>query len=240
MEAMVQNPPCLLIIDPDEAFGAALTEEAQNAGLIAVRCRNWWEAKPLIDGAVRIAGLVVELVQTPGMPNGLSLALMAQARRPRLPVLFMCADPSLLRDARTQISHAMAKSEGPARLVACALELIERGDGKTPPKAMMFVAPRQTLSRQARYTLDGGVRFRSVNDTALVLWNRERGDLLGRPLLEVFPELADQPKLRAHLDVLVTGSPFKGVMTSVILHRPIEIRISADDDGLSVRFEVAA
>lgn len=237
---MVQNPPCLLIIDPDEVFGAALAEEAHGAGLVAVRCRNWWEAKPLVDGAVKIAALVVELAQTAGMPNGLSVALMAQARRPRLPVLFMCADPGLLRDAKTQISHAMPKSAGAAKLVACALDLIDRGERRARPKPMMFVEPRQTLSPQARYTLDGGVRFRSVNDTALVLWNKDRGDILGRPLLEVFPQLTDQPKLRAHIDVLITGNPFQGVMTSVILNRPIDIRILTEEEGLSVTFEVAA
>ena len=237
---MVQNPPCLLIIDPDEAFGAALAAEAQSAGLLAVRCKTWWEAKPLIDGAVNIAALIVELVQTPGMPNGVSVALMAQARRPKLPVLFTSVQPDLLEGARAPDSHALAKSVGVAKLIACVVEQIDRGERRPRPSAMMFVAPRQTLGPQARYSLDAGVRFRSVNDTALVLWNKDRGELLGRPMLEVFPQLADQPKLRAHMDVLVTGSPFQGVMTSVILQRPIDIRISADKAGLKVKFEVAA
>jgi hypothetical protein len=239
-EAMVQNPPCLLIIDPDEAFGAALAEAAQSAGLLPVRCRTWWEAKPLVDGAVNIGAMAVELVQSAGMPNGVSVALMAQARRPKLPVLFMCAKTLLLKDARVPGSQALAKSVGAAQLAACALEMIERGERRPRPKAMLFIAPSQALGVQARYRLDAGTRFRSVNDTALVLWNMDRGDLLGRPLLEVFPQLIGQPKLRAHMDVLVTGSPFKGVMTSVILRQPIAIRISADRTGLKVKFEVAA
>jgi len=237
---MLQNPPCVLIIDPDDAFAAALAAEAQSAGLTAISCRNWWEAQPLIDGAVNIAALIVELVQTAGMPNGVSVALMAQARRPKLAVVFMSAQPDLLRDAKTHASHALAKSVGVAQLIAGVHELIDRGERTPRPKALMFIAPRQTLTAQARYTLDACARFCSVNDTALVLWNMDRGDLLGRPLLEVFPQLVDQPKLRAHMDVLVTGSPFKGVMTSVILRRPIDIRIAADAAGLSVKFEVAA
>jgi hypothetical protein len=237
---MVQNPPCLLIIDPDDAFGAALAAEAQSAGLLAVRCRTWWEAKPLIDGVVNIAALIVELVQTPGMPNGVSVALMAQARRPKLPVLFTSAEQDLLDIARAEGSQGLAKSAGPAKLIACVEELIHRGERRPRPSAMMFAARRQTLGPQARYRLDAGARFRSVNDTALVLWNKDRGELLGRPMLEVFPQLADQPKLRAHMDVLVTGRPFRGVMNSVILRRPIDIRISADDAGLKVKFEVAA
>ena len=237
---MVQNTACLLIIDPDEAFAAALGEAAQSAGLLPVRCRNWWEAKPLIDGAVNIAAMAVELVQPAGMPNGVSVALMAQARRPNLPVLFMSTQAELLKDAKARGSHTLAKAAGVAKLVACLLDVIDGGEGRPRPKAMMFIGARQTLSAEARYALDACTRFRSVNDTALVLWNMDRSDLLGRPLLEVFPQLADQPKLRAHMDVLVTGSPFKGVMTSVILRRPIDLLISADEEGISVKFEVAA
>lgn len=236
---MIQSSPCILIVDPDEAFSAKLAAEAQGAGVLPIRCRTWWEAKPLIDGGAHIAAMMIELVQSAGMPNGVSVGLMAQARRPKLPVLFMSSRPDLLKDAKISGSHALAKSVGIARLLACALELAENGGRRPRPKAMMFITPRQSLG-EARYRLDAGTRFRSVNDAALALWNKDRNDVLGRPLLEVFPQLIGQPKLRAHLDVLGTGSPFKGVMTSAILHRPIDIRIVADPVGLVVKFEIAA
>jgi hypothetical protein len=96
------------------------------------------------------------------------------------------------------------------------------------------------LSPVARYRLDAETRFRGVNGSALAVWGKERAELLGRPMLEVFPQLAGRPKFAAHLEVLASGTPFEGVMTSAILQAPIDLRIRADRSGLKVAFALAA
>jgi hypothetical protein len=238
---MVEAAPCMLIVDPDEAFRTALALEVEAAGLRAICCRDWWTAQPIIEGPELIAAMIVELALPYGTPNGVSTALMARRRRRGLPMIFICAEPDLLKEVQHGTGMVLAKSVGAALIVRCAVETAEgsRGTPSTPvPQA--FLSPRLSLDPRARYRLDRDGRFRSVSDGALALWRKDRADLLGRPMLEVFPELAGRPKFDVHLRVLAGGAPFTGVVTSVILKAPIDIRIAPDRSGLKVEFALAA
>lgn len=235
---MVQTSPCVLIVDPDEYFSAALVAEAQDHGLRAVSCRNWWEAKPLIEGPAEIALLIVELAQPQGMPNGVSVALMARRRRGKLPVLFVSQDPELLTEVRPGTGSILPKSAGVQRLLQSAAELAGGAPDKSSP--LLFSSPRVAMSPVARYRLDDQARFRAVNDSALVLWRKTREELLGRSLPDAFPQLTGHPKLHAHFDALSERRAYRGVITSAILHAPIDLHIVPERRGLSVNFSLAA
>lgn len=237
----MDQTPSILIVDPDEQFSAALAAAAQAAGLAVTCCRNWWEAKTLVESRADIALLIVELVQGPRMPNGLSLALMSRARRRDLPVLFTSLQPELLAEVPPGTGVVLAKSVGVERLIQCAAEILA-GEGLPPrrPVPHLRSVPRLVLRPEAHYRLDAEVRFLSVSERALVLWRKSRVEVLGRPLIEVFPEVEGQPKFQAHLETLASKRPFVGVVASVILDEPIDIRIAADRQGLRVDFRLAA
>jgi DNA-binding response OmpR family regulator len=238
---MLEAAPCVLIIDPDQQASAALASAAQNAGLRAICCKHWWEARPLLDGPGAIDLMMVELVLPEKTPNGLSAALMARARRPGLPVVFMSARAELLKEVPAGTGAILSKNVGVDRLVRCAIELLDNGSRRPrTPVAESFRPPRQNLNPVARYRLDRSARFRSVNDGALLLWRKNREDLLGRPLLEVFPQLDGQPKFHTLIEVLSGRPPYSGVMNSAILHKPIDLSIAPDRVGLRVDFSLAA
>jgi DNA-binding response OmpR family regulator len=234
--------PSLLVVDHDEHFSAALAAEARSAGLQVFSCRHWWEAKPLLDSAARLDGMIVELVLPEGTPNGLSVALMARNRRgPRLPVVFTSNQPELLKEIRKGTGPALAKTVGVERLVRCAIDLIEARNRKSDGAiADVSSSPRLSLTPVAKYRLDRATCFRSVNDSALILWRKNRTELLGRQLLDVFPQLDGLPKFRAHLEVLAGGGVFAERLASVILHDQIDIQIVRDRAGLRVSFALAA
>jgi hypothetical protein len=231
----------LLIIDPDRQFSAALASEAQSAGLRTICCTNWWEAMGALDGPDVIDAMIVELLLPERTPNGLSAAMMARNRRPRLPVVFTSADPDLLRHIQPGTGPALPKSAGVRRLVHCAVELIEAQGGKpVSPLPHLALSPRISLNPVAKYRLDNRIRFSSVNESALALWRRSRTELLGRPLLEVFPQMGGQPKFQAHLDVLLARKPYVGRLASAVLQEQIDIRIVPSNAGLRVSFTLAA
>lgn len=236
----MDRTPSILIVDPDEQFSAALAAEAQAAGLCALCCKTWWEAKPLIEGRSDIALLVVELVQAPRMPNGVSVALMSRTRRRNLPVLFISHEPELLVEVQPGTGVTLAKSVGVQRLLQVAAEILA-GQGRASGRPIPDLrAASQILRPEARYRLDSEVRFLSVNETALVLWRKSRLEVLGRPLIEVFPQVDGQAKFHAHLETLASKQPFSGLIPSVILDEPIDIRIVPDRLGLRVDFRLAA
>jgi PAS domain-containing protein len=192
---VADDTPSLLIVDPDDQFSAALAAEARSSGLQVIRCAHWWEAKPLLDGPVAVAGMIVELALPEGTPNGLSVALMARSRRgARLPVVFTSAQPELLKEVRMGTGPTLAKTAGAQRLVRCAVELIEAHDRKSAkPVPHLVSPPRVLLSPVGRYSLDEATCFRSVNDSALALWSKTRSELLGRRFLDVFPQMDGLP-----------------------------------------------
>jgi PAS domain-containing protein len=240
---VTSDAPTLLVVDPDEHFSAALAAEAKSAGVQVLRCAQWWEAKRLLDSPARIDGMIVELALPEGTANGLSVALMARSRRGhRLPVLFTSDQPQLLREIRKATGPALPKTVGVQRLVRCAIDLMEARRNWKPdgPVAHTSSSPRISLTLVAKYRLDEATCFRSVNDSALALWRKSRAELLGRRLLDVFPQIDGLPKFHAHLDVLAGGGAYTGRLDSAILHDQIDIQIARDRAGLQVSFALAA
>jgi two-component sensor histidine kinase/PAS domain-containing protein len=89
----------------------------------------------------------------------------------------------------------------------------------------------------AFYALDHDLRFTYANRRALELWRRRSGDVLGRPLLEVFPRAAGTETYRALSEAARRREPVHVETLSPMLDRWLAISIyPARGGGLSVYF----
>lgn len=87
------------------------------------------------------------------------------------------------------------------------------------------------------YVLDGQGQFVFASRSALQLWHKDANQLLGRSLLDVFPQTADSPAHEAHQRVSKTGIAERLELWSMELDRWVEIELAPTrQGGLSVAF----
>ena len=87
------------------------------------------------------------------------------------------------------------------------------------------------------YRLDGAFRFVAVSDTALHEWGKSRAEMLGRPLLDVFPQAAGSASWQHHLAVARSRRPVRAETVSPVLRCWIDLVLHPDHDcGMSVSF----
>ena len=89
----------------------------------------------------------------------------------------------------------------------------------------------------ASYAVDAQLCFTYVNRQAEALWGRSREQLLGRPFLDMLPQMAGSFSLAQHERVLAERAPAHYETVSPILARWVEVSIyPTTDGGLSVFF----
>lgn len=88
-----------------------------------------------------------------------------------------------------------------------------------PARGLAYIVARKKLRNEpncvcaleyttdAFFAVDTDWRLIRVNQQAETLWSRQRGDLLGRHLWEVFPEAARSPLRAVYEQVMRTGEP---------------------------------
>lgn len=87
------------------------------------------------------------------------------------------------------------------------------------------------------YVLDRDLRFRFASRSALEVWGRREDDLIGREVLETFPEAEGSAIEAALRRVIATGRPENFETISPVVGRWIEIGvIPTSEGGLSVTF----
>lgn len=91
-------------------------------------------------------------------------------------------------------------------------------------------------SRRAFYNVDAELRFLSANDLCLSLWGKTREELIGRSVLEVFPDIAGTDSYAALAQAMKTLKPFRKVVRSPVLHEAIELEVHPSRAGLAVSF----
>lgn len=95
-----------------------------------------------------------------------------------------------------------------------------------------------TLDRidDAFFSLDGEWRFTYLNDRAEEIFGRDESELLGRPFLQVFPEIEGTPFQTRPVEAMRTQEPQTVEAYSDELDRWIEGRIYPSPSGISVYF----
>jgi DNA-binding NtrC family response regulator len=74
----------ILLVDDDEAFGAAVSKRLTAAGHEVVAVRSSMKALDVLDARSEIDIMLADIVLAKGEPNGLTLARMARMKRPRV------------------------------------------------------------------------------------------------------------------------------------------------------------
>jgi PAS domain S-box-containing protein len=82
--------------------------------------------------------------------------------------------------------------------------------------------------------IDFDWRITYLNGAAERLWGRERADLLGQDILQVFPQLAGSAKHRLLADALKTGERRQFEAISLVTGTPIELDVSPGAGGLAI------
>lgn len=104
-----------------------------------------------------------------------------------------------LNDELTAINAELSKSQ--ERLIATNLDLIASESrlnkilSELPVPVVVLLGPEQIIS--------------TTNQALLTFWNRTREEVLGKPMLEVFPELKDQVYPALWKQVLTSGEPIR-------------------------------
>ena len=149
--------------------------------------------------------------------NGYALLrrLRAHAATNAIPVILLAAEPD--ESARREALEAGAddylpKPFGARELLSrVGLHLAMARVGREASEAVRASERRlaEVLEAigEAVYAIDRDQRILFANRTALTFWNRQADEILGRPLLEVFPEIANGEPYQAYLRVLATGRP---------------------------------
>lgn len=89
----------------------------------------------------------------------------------------------------------------------------------------------------AFYALDADWRFTHVNRQAEALWGRPREEFLGRPLLDVFPQMAGSASLSRHERAGAAREPTHFETLSPIIGRWVEVSVyPVASGGMSVFF----
>jgi PAS domain S-box-containing protein len=82
--------------------------------------------------------------------------------------------------------------------------------------------------------IDPDWRITYLNGAAERLWARERVDLLGQDILQVFPQLAGSAKHRLLADALKTGERRQFEAVSLVTGTPIELDVNPGAGGLAI------
>jgi PAS domain S-box-containing protein len=86
------------------------------------------------------------------------------------------------------------------------------------------------------YAIDRSFRLLYVNAGAELFWGRDRGELLGRTMLELFPRFEGSDSWAAHVRAFETGAPVRAETISTATGAPVEVRIFPTDSGATVYF----
>lgn len=89
---------------------------------------------------------------------------------------------------------------------------------------------------RAFYKLDNDLRFLSANQVALSYWGRTAAEVIGRTLVEAFPQAVGTAPFRAHQLALRSLRPYRGRLSSPVLGSEIDLEIHPHSDGLDVSF----
>lgn len=107
---------------------------------------------------------------------------------------------------------------------------------------LAHLRPAGILERidEAFYSIDHAWRFLYANSKAMQMWGKAPAELLGRSVLDVFPEFVGSTSHAAHEKAFRTGEPVRMQVLSTVLRTPIELNIFPNSSGLGVYFRDVA
>src|SRR5262245_48408475 len=86
------------------------------------------------------------------------------------------------------------------------------------------------------YVIDRAFRLQYINASAEQFWGRDRRELLGKTMLEVFPRFDGSESWAAHIQAFEVNSPVRAETISTATGAPVEVRIFPTETGAAVYF----
>lgn len=110
---------CILVVEDDEPYRYTLVRTLTHAGYEVSAFGDYRGALTELDTSRQVDLLVTDIRLPEKTPHGISLALMARTRRPRLPVVFLTAYSEYVNEIPDGLGEALIKPvEGGALLEA--------------------------------------------------------------------------------------------------------------------------
>jgi CheY-like chemotaxis protein len=105
-----QGKARILVIDDDDAFRRMIGQMLERAGFVVMPAHDFSAAIKFIDSDAPIDLLLTDVGMPAGTPHGVSIALMARTKRPRLKVVYMSGTHSAAQiDAVADAAAFLAK-----------------------------------------------------------------------------------------------------------------------------------
>jgi PAS domain S-box-containing protein len=205
--------PRILVGDPDPGIRERLRRVLGSAGCRVEEVTDRRAAFAAIHDPPDLVIADAALAQR----NGYALLrrLRSNSATNWLPVILLAAEPSesARREALEAGADACLEKPFSARelLARVGLHLAMARVGREASEAVR--ASERRLSGvleaigEAVFAIDRGERILFANRTALELWNKTAEEVLGRHLLEAFPEIEHGEPYHAYRRVLATGKP---------------------------------
>lgn len=89
---------------------------------------------------------------------------------------------------------------------------------------------------EAFYVVDRDWRLQLVNAQAEAFWGRQRSELIGRSMLELFPAFEGSAPFEAHRRAMETDEPVAIETVSTATGNPVQLHLFPNPDGISVYF----
>lgn len=134
----------------------------------------------------------------------------------------------VFRDSSTHVQAEQERTELLRREQAARVEA---------EAARTLVTSVLTRVTDAFIALDTQLRYTYVNDQAMTLLQHTRAELIGKQILEVFPEAEQSFPYQTMHDALTSREAATVMYHSLILKRKYTMRVYPDTDGLTVYFQ---
>ncbi|HEY4030136.1 MAG TPA: response regulator [Caulobacteraceae bacterium] len=108
----------IMIVEDDDAFGYVIERQLLNAGHSVTRFTDWKGVLERLESEANVDVLLTDLRLPEGGPNGVSIAMMASARRRKLKVICMTAYQETADAAGSTFPTVILKTDGTANVLA--------------------------------------------------------------------------------------------------------------------------
>ena len=246
------DTPSVLLVDDRLSNLVALEAVLEPLAVDLVRAAGAEEALTAVSG--REFAVILLDVQMPGM-DGYEVARRIKAlEAPRLtPVIFLTAldedrrhvnagyesgavdylfkplDPDVLRaKVRAFVSMYVERDAAERRARRRYADLAQQEAERASERRAAAILESIT---DAFYALDSDFRFTYVNRRTEELWGRDRDELLGRNIMEEFPQLVGSESFEMHRRAMTRREAVRYDTVSPILQRWISINIYPEASG---------
>ena len=116
----------IVFVEDDESYRYSLSRILEHEGYVVSAYEDYHGAIQLLETSDPVDLLVTDIRLPPRSPHGISLAHMARARRPSLPMLFITAYAEYADEVPAELGQTLVKPVETQAFLAAVAEAIAR------------------------------------------------------------------------------------------------------------------